>query len=283
MRASLYNRHVRNTSEKIRDIIKTTMDEIKDVQKTDSISRFIDGHAVRTNPFGDNKAGDRAYRRAERIVAAIHLLTNHIDSSEPVCSSIRSGAVGILQHMLELRNEMRSSQSSVFTRVQASIRHLISLTRVLTVSGYISIQNATTMVEALDELGNFLTASQRSILSESVALSREDLLDVRAPILRGQSRQIKDVKDRVEVTDIKTVSVNQLTSVSESNTQRLVTVRTQNILDALQSGGLMGIKDICAHLPEYSEKMIQRELAELVEGGKVRKSGLKRWSRYSVA
>lgn len=262
------------------------MDDIKDAQKTDSISRFIDGHAVRTNPFGDNKAGDRAYRRAERIVAALHLLTNHIEADEPVCIAVRTSSVELLQNMLELRSEMRSTQSTIFAAVQANIRHLISLVRIITVSGYVSIQNATTMVEALDELGNFLTASQRSGLSESIALSREDLLDVRTPLSRvppRQVRQIKDIKDASEATDLNNISPMQVMSVNESNTKRPLTVRMQNILDTLQNGGLMGIKDICAHLPEYSEKMIQRELAEMVEGGKVRKSGLKRWSRYSIA
>ena len=57
---------------------------------------------------------------------------------------------------------MRAPRSIAFGAVQANIRNLISLTRILTVSGYISMQNATTMVEALDELGNFMSAAQRS-------------------------------------------------------------------------------------------------------------------------
>lgn len=256
------------------------MDEIKDIQKTDSISRFIDSHAVRTNPFRDNRAGDRAYRRAERISAAIHLLTNHIDSSEPVCVSIRTGAVDLLEHVLALRGEMRSAQSSLFSAAQAKIRHLISLVRILTVSGYVSIQNATTMVEALDELGNFMTAAQRSMLSESVSLSRDDLLDVRTSEVKP-ARFVKDIKDNDVGHESGTQSV-QSTSDYKSVNDGHLSVRMQSIIETLQSGGLMGIKDICTNLPEYSEKMIQRELAEMVEAGKVRKTGLKRWSKYAV-
>jgi DNA-binding HxlR family transcriptional regulator len=36
------------------------------------------------------------------------------------------------------------------------------------------------------------------------------------------------------------------------------------------------------NLPEFSEKMIQRELAALVQEGVVMKQGEKRWSRYSL-
>jgi DNA-binding HxlR family transcriptional regulator len=49
----------------------------------------------------------------------------------------------------------------------------------------------------------------------------------------------------------------------------------------LRSQGELGIKDVVSNLPEYSEKMIQRELAELVAAGRVKKTGLKRWSRYT--
>ena len=205
--------------------------------------------------------------------------TWHIKSGEPVSSSIRAGAVDLLQQMLLLKDEMRASQSGALAGVQSRIRHLISLIRILTVSGYISMQNATTMVEALDELGNFMHASQRSILSESHAVSREDLLDVGT----SPSRATRTIKDKVIVTDTHSVSATAITSNTEVLNQGRISVRAQSIMDILQSGGVMGIKDICSNLPEYSEKMIQRELLELVEIGRVQKTGLKRWSRYSLA
>ena len=50
----------------------------------------------------------------------------------------------------------------------------------------------------------------------------------------------------------------------------------------LRAGTDFNIRDIAANLPEYSEKTIQREIATLVERGLVRRTGLKRWSRYSI-
>ena len=58
--------------------------------------------------------------------------------------------------------------------------------------------------------------------------------------------------------------------------------RAERIIDILKAGGMLGIRDISANLPQYSEKMVQRELAELVETGKVRKIGAKRWSRSQL-
>jgi hypothetical protein len=258
------------------------MDEQRDIQKTESISRFFDAQIVRVNPFGDNRAADRAYRRAERIAAAAHLLTNHIDTEEPLRRAIRQESTVLLSSILGIRDEMRSAQSGEVIQAISSIRHLISLIRMLAISGFASTQNVTAIVEALDELGNFMHASQRTNFSESITISREDLLDVGTLPVRTASISIKDTRDTAVTRGGESVKVvsNEVQSMGSNNGH--MTVRQQSILETLKSSGTMGIKDICSNLPEYSEKMIQRELLTLVSEGKVVKTGLKRWSRYSV-
>ena len=60
-----------------------------------------------------------------------------------------------------------------------------------------------------------------------------------------------------------------------------LSVREREVTEILRTGGALGIKDIASNLPEYSEKMIQRELSVLVIGGRIKKTGLKRWSKYT--
>lgn len=263
------------------------MDDIKDIQKTDTVSRFMDSHNVRTNPFGDNRAAERAYRKAERISAALYLLTNHIPSSESIREAVRSETHQLLDSVLRLRDEMRAAQSSAVHGLQMRLRHLISLVRILSVAGNISMQNAGTAIEALDELGNFLVASQRSILSENITLSRDELMDVHGPSIAQRTtspvRSTKDVREPVIVKDIGAISDISKASDKNTNGQDAVSVRVQSILEILRVGGSLGIKDIAANLPEYSEKMIQRELLDLAAKGSIRKIGLKRWSKYSLA
>lgn len=259
------------------------MDEIRDIQRTDSVSRSIDQHTVRMNPFGENRAADRAYRRAERIAAGISLLTNHIPKDEPVRAHTRSAASLMLSDALKLRDEMRSPHSQFVAELQGRIRYLISLVRIMAVSGFISQQNASTVIEALDELGTYIAAAQRSILSENISLSREDLVDVRASSFRAASgKSLKDTSDIKDVRDTSGVKDSGVVSENKSNSLDVLSVRVQSILEILKVGGSLGIKDITANLPEYSEKMIQRELLELVSKGKVKKVGLKRWSKYSL-
>jgi len=260
------------------------MEDIKDTQRTDSISRFLDAHPVRTNPFGDNRAAERAYRRAERLAAALYLLTNHIPENDRAREETRRKANELLEHVLCLRDEMRSPQSPAIRSTTITARHLISLVRMLTIAGYVSIQNAETMVAALDELSIYLTSSQRSILSESVSISREELMDVHESSQRTRTvvQAIKDTHEVSVITDTQIVK-DAKTSAPRVSRGSSLSLRSQTILDILRTGGSLGIKDIAANLPEYGEKTIQRELVTLVSEGKVRKVGLKRWSRYSIA
>ena len=246
------------------------MDGKTDIQKSNPLVRFFDKQTVRTNPFGANQSADRAYRRAERLVAALFLVTNHISADEPIRVSIRSGALRLLEDMLSVRNEMRTESENVIA-CRASIRNLISLVRVLAVGGFLSIQNSNTMIGGLDELGSFLSSSQGSPLSDMYVLSHENLLDVR----EGHVKDAHILKDRANIKD--TVQMSDTPSLKKG-----IHVREEAVLAVLRSGGELGIRDIAANLPEYSEKMIQRHLVDLIAAGRVKKEGLKRWSRYSV-
>ena len=233
----------------------------------------------------------RAYRRAERLTAALHLLTNHVPFQEPSRVEIRRVGVQLLSNLLDLRDEMRVSTSPAFRAVQASVRELISLVRVLSTSGYISLQNASIVVETLDELGNFLTVSQRSTLSESVTFSKDELLGTEGsgmslmPVRKSASETDKSqvqgrrmgqiIKDRKSIKDI------SRTDDKGQHIEQALDRRGLAILDILRSQGVIGIKDIASNLPEYSEKMIQRELVRLVSLNRVKKIGFKRWSKYA--
>lgn len=265
----------------------TAMDEAHNMQRGDVLARFIDSQEIHANPFGENRVAERAYRRAERIAAGLHLITAHVPQEEPLRQKVRDEAVVLLSRTIALRSELRSLESSNIDAFHASIRYLISLARLLTAGGFVSFQNAEAIVGALDDLSGFVDASQRSNLAESISLTRDDLLGptgplvpiVKRPFVKDTGNPVVIQKDSESVKD-KNVSVTiSRTSNSAASWQN----RSRDILDVLRSGHDFSIRDICVRLPDYSEKMIQRELAALVADGRVKKDGLKRWSRYSVA
>jgi len=262
------------------------MDIQKDTQNKEALTKFVETQSVRTNPFGDNRVGERAYRRAERLSAAIFILTNHVPEAEVLKIRSREKSIFLIEGMLSLRDEMRAINSKKASDLKACVRELISLVRLLAIGGFTSLQNAEVVVEALDELSGFLAASQRSNLSETHTFSREDLIDVREQSrpqkVRHTPTELSDnpVKDNLSIKDKpENVEEGEKEDGERSNS---VTMRSQAILEVLRVSGELGIRDIASNLPEYSEKMIQRELVHLVETRKIRKRGLKRWSTYGL-
>lgn len=258
-------------------------DDFIGVQKRHNpIEGFFQRTPLKTDPFAGNRSAERVYARSERIVAALYLLTNHIHESEPLRSSVRVHALSLLDVVLSIRDGMRSPESAEIVSLRSLIRLLISLVRMLVVSGSISSQNAEIMVESLDELGNFITTSQRSTLSENISFSREDL-DVAGSLIGHQGtsqKAIKDIKDTGDIKDNRSLKDTSSLSVIKSSSD--LSHRRRSILEVLGSGRELGIRDISSNVPQYSEKMIQRELVELVALGFVKKTGFKRWSRYSI-
>jgi len=250
------------------------MDTTNDSNNSKSISRFFDTLDTHADPFGADRSRDRAYRRAERIVGAVFLATKHLPVSEPLNVTTRAAGTRVLELLISFQGESGDADSAYSISIRAAVRYLISLLRMLSIAGSVSMKNTTVLTAALDELCAFLASAQHSSFSEAASFSREDFLDV-------DRRNLMDIKDRRIIKDNiggKSVSKTSDTSVIA----RGANVRSQNILGILRSGRELGIADIASNLPEYSKKMIQRELAELVSLGKVKKEGLKRWSRYSI-
>lgn len=251
------------------------MDAQKDSQRTEHVTKFLDYQTLKSNSFGDNRVGERLYRRAERLASAIVLLTSHLDQKDILRAKAREGAIEILERVVLIRDEMRTSNSSHIHDLKMSVRKVISFVRLLGVSGNISLQNAEIVIEALDELLAFLASSRRTSLSETVALTREDFIDTR-DVYRAIEPHAQPV-----ATGLADRHVDTAGGGGFGVPRQVITGRAQAILDVLRHQGEMGIRQVVSNLPEYSEKMIQRELAELVVAGRVRKTGLKRWSRYT--
>lgn len=261
------------------------MDYQRDTQKFEGIVKFVDSQSTKTNPFGENRVGERAYRRSERISAALFLLTSHMSDTEPLKLKVREASLTLLSDVLALRDEMRSFNSDRITALKVSIRELISLCRILAVSGFVSFQNAGVISEALDELSGFLLASQRSTLSETASFSREDFLDAREASIPAQ-RSVREPSHKTDNT-VKDISNDEPKNVPDKQDDskgrdKNTSGRSNAVLEVLRVGGSLGIRDVASNLPEFSEKMIQRELAALVQKGLVSKTGLKRWSRYAL-
>lgn len=221
------------------------------------------------SPFGQNASVSQIYDRMEKISDALHLVTSHIDREEPLRMSLRRKSLDLIQHVLQVRHGLQSSGIERIATLNVALRHVMSLIHIAETIHLISPHNAKILMRALDDTATLLERSQKTNTSEALHILPSDLVPLgEEPRTTRTPKTLKDGKARTHLKDDRLIKKDS----RESRGQRIVSV--------LGSGGNLGIKDISLNLPEYSEKMIQRELNKLVTSGTVSKTGLKRWSRY---
>lgn len=258
---------------------------MKDIRDTKSIVPDFD---TKTDPFGDNVSAEHAYKRTERIVGAIYLVTNHVQHDEPLRKKLRSIGHNLLSEVITLRSGFRSTSHESRGALLSDLREAISLIHLLQISGYVSENNASLLVHAMDDLGAFLAGSQHSVLSDGIQLQRDDFIPTRQqktfpkrdshlsttePLSVSKSEDKRAIKEAVKKTP-KTPGRSVQTEVHNE--------RRDLIMDILSKGGPLGIKDIASQMVGCSEKTVQRELAVLIKDNIVNKSGEKRWSSYTL-
>lgn len=234
------------------------------------------------SPFGNNRAADIAYRKAERIVLATHLVTNALPEEEPVRDNVRTCAQSLLPATLQLRDGVRlTGQSKVYETI-ALARNIMSLLDVMHASGYISTMNLEILKGAYADLATFLRSAHDTQRAEPYELDETHFAHVQetGESSKGQKKDIKDtIKDSDIIKDKKPVHTPKKQSIRakhRTNTRRMA------VLDAISKQRNMRIKDIAGAVPGCSEKTVQRELLSLIRDGIVEKSGSKRWTTYSL-
>lgn len=255
---------------------------------------IIPNFEVKTDPFGDNVSGEHAYKRAERIVSAVYLVTNHVRFDDPLRIRIRSIGHDLLNEVLALHGGFRAATHERLSSLLALVRECISLTRLLHLAGYVSDQNGTILTNALDELGQFLSGSQRSALSDGIQLSRDDFIPAQAqalggdrlpiaPSVRAPRLGIREAQRGVANTREEQKPKQVVRPPGRSVQTEVHGERRRMILHLLGRGQRLGIKDIASQMVGCSEKTVQREVSALVHDKIVLKEGEKRWSSYRLA
>lgn len=217
---------------------------------------------------------EKVYSRAEKIAAAIFLLTRKISEKDSIKFLSRDAAARSLEMSLNLGDGLRNKETGSVDEFLAHLRSVVSHIRLLVVAGHVSQQNGDIVIEAIEELVRYATNVDIHALSEEVVLARSD---VRVPDGRPVSTQITPAPRPSSVSGEQKKSRAASPSSTEKHSNRQNT-----IIEVIRKGGALGIRDIAAHIPGCGEKTVQRELAALVNSGVLKKQGEKRWSTYAL-
>ena len=241
-----------------------------------------------TSPFGKNYASAYAYRRTEKVLIALYLVTNFVPENEPARIFVRDKALNVLSEVLSLRIGFRSAGAEKVNTIIASLNEIISLLDIIHATGYISDMNLEVLKGELISLILFLRSVEDDSSAQSIHLT-DSYFDTDESIeykghLKGHIE--KDIMSDIKKTldkDKKTKGQISSRTIKESVTVKKHSNRREQIISLLKDKKFVTVKDVSEIIVNCGEKTIQRELMSLVNSGVLKKEGERRWSTYSFA
>lgn len=225
--------------------------------------------------------GSGLYTKINKLITALYMVTDIMDREEPLRNKLRTLGVEIL--------------SDTFTKVQARPGHmskclfdideLLSLLDIASAVNMISEMNCNILKKEFSKLKQSITQDNPVWLEEFFgrenSIGHDKQTGAKIGVQRGGTL-MKALSDKIP-----SLSGSKLAHVSKNNFDALKKQRRDLILKTIKDkpNGI-SIKDIMLALrnlsEECGEKTLQRELVSMVNDGVLKKSGEKRWSRYSI-
>ncbi len=285
------------------------MSDQKDIQKTSiniyEKSDVSDKKSLQNGPLstGGEAIYDFANKKTEKLVTALYMVTDCMDTEDALKNKLRLLGVELLSDMYKLTT---LSPMDKHVQIPISLTHIQEILSFIEISytiGFISEMNTMILKKEFNDLVDQLESYRSKdkhftfTLDEKMFEPQDDrVLNKNEDYNYKRHSYIKDnaIGQLDKRTPYNTMSftnedmekyqskkINSPHSNLAEREERKIKILTLiKDLPIGQSGA--SIKDISLAFADCSEKTIQREINALVLGGKLVKTGAKRWSRYAL-
>lgn len=226
-----------------------------------------------------------AYKKTEKLASALYMITNLFSDNEPIKWTLRKKVADLLSFTLTYKDTAELSQNDFVYNIKTRVLELSSLLEVSFRGGLVSQMNFSVLKHEFSNLINIFSKTEispKNPFNENISKTFFDMsrsgevgrdsdkiynrIDSGYPVQRTSVGEIKD-KDITVAKD----------SFKRSNRQTLILSLFNNKKRDLS------IKDITHIIKDCSEKTVQRELNSFISMGLLKRAGVRRWSRYSLA
>jgi hypothetical protein len=222
------------------------------------------------------------FKKSERIVTALYLVTNLIKDNDPLKWEIRERCMSLISSTIALASADSPEKNSCLRFFLSALLESRTFINISLGSHLISKMNAEILIAEIDAL--VIHIKERTLEDAARAgyvLSKSFFMT--------ESPSKTDDKGQTEKASTGGLAQNSQKIKSEMSFKKGIEnvdfqkdSRKNSIIEILKKQSNLTIKDIALIIPGYSTKTIQRELLDLVKAGIVKKEGDRRWSRYSL-
>ena len=222
------------------------------------------------------------FKKTEKIVLALYLVTDHLIESDAMRSSVRILANEILKDGIKVTNRYYGVGSD-----DVMISHMyevVSLLEISSITKLVSENNAHIIKEEIAKLAKDIKSHQEANQSGSNLKKSFFVVDTAQNnnVLykghKGHSEKEMSFINKTPKETFKRTSVPK----PQKNEGLIKEDRSNKIMKVIQEKGQVTIKDVTETFDGISEKTIQRELQKMVSNGVLKKEGERRWSTYSL-
>ena len=249
--------------------------------------------------FSGDSYGLFVFKKTERIVTAIYLLTGLMSEKEPMREKLRALATDMLTNALGMSDRVWGEETYQ-KNLSAALCEASILFDVAETAKMISKMNRDIIADELKKLLDFLVTSSSNYSSAKIAFP-STLFDGDYSYTPEQTYQARnsDVQKIAPATDqnlsqgqtpvkdsYKNITSEKVSVTKTSGGEKIVKDKNnrQEIIVAMLKGGVkLTIKDFAKNIKGVSDKTIQRELLAMVSSGVLKKEGERRWSKYFLA
>jgi len=234
------------------------MDNRKDIKSLNNLVKRYDS-TVSFNMFESDSYFSVIYKKTERIVTAMYLITNLIDDSEPIKWRMRVKGNTLLSLIISLKNQGVRKGNDDGEKIQNTIAEIISLFEIAHFSGMVSEMNFNVIKNEFIKLIDLITSYKDGAFKSHVLFNSaffETPIDERKQTVetvdnyKGQTFISKGQRDSVLQSEAVSKNVpNDTVSQNKNIGQKTEDVKTDipevaHVMSEKTTTALLGIYDV---------------------------------------
>lgn len=221
------------------------------------------------------------HNRSYRLAAAVFMISNIMDKDEELKTKVKTLSLNLVSMSVNLKDINLLDAKKLIISLEKNSLELMSMLDIASAAGLISKMNGDILREEFQsfllEIGKFSEKFENDKTVSVKGLFTE-LAVINADNHRGTINVASESKNVIENDKIN----NKVNGGENGSRHKRKDLRKNTVLDFIKGHNYVSIKDIVPNITGCSEKTIQRELIQLINEGKIKKTGERRWSRYSI-
>ena len=213
------------------------------------------------------------HKKTEKLASAVYMVTNLFSENEPIKWMLRKKSGELMSFILNYKDVSESNYADFVNSVKTRVLDLVSLLEISLKGGLISTMNFSILNREflnLVETLNSPHSSPKEPIQEAIPKNFFQASGF------GSNPALKDNPRIMSFNPAKD------TNYPTSREQFKRSNRQNIILGLLKKKKELTIKDISEVIKDCSEKTIQRELISFISAGVLKRTGERRWSKYSL-